>query len=282
MMNVALLTAERFRPAEIRFREAFLRPGSRGHSVSIAVLDGPAYQARRERIAASVTFNVASARMAIGFRQLMSLFATVLLASMLSGCAPNDACYEPTPSPESLHSVYVVKRAWHSGVAIAAADWPNRDWPVLADFPDSRYLEFGWGDASFYQAEEETWWLAIRAAFFSTASALHVIGFNHPTPEALRADEVIEVHLSQDGLRKLAASIEAEFKDASPKSFGVPLRGVPEPNRFYYAKRRFFFPRMCNWWTAQRLHDGGCPIAAWSVISANRVIREAKGFASAP
>lgn len=222
--------------------------------------------------------------MSNGFRQSLSLSATVLLAALISGCASNDACYAPATPHESLHSVYVVKRAWHTGVAVAAADWPNRNWSVLADFPDSRYLEFGWGDARFYQApaEDETWWLAIRAAFFSTASAVHVIGFDHPTPEALLAEEVIEVQLSADGLRKLTASIEAEFKDNTPRSFGAPLHGTPEPNKFYYAKRRFFFPRMCNWWTSQRLQDGGCPIAAWSVVSANRVIREAKGFASAP
>jgi uncharacterized protein (TIGR02117 family) len=217
-----------------------------------------------------------------GFRQLLSLLGVMLLASMLSGCASNDACYEPATPGESFRSVYVVKRAWHTGVAVAAADWPNRDWSVLADFPESRYLEFGWGDARFYQAQEETWWLAVRAAFFSTASAVHVIGFDHPTPEALIADDVVQVRLSAEGLLKLTASIEAEFQDVAPKSFGVPLQGTPEPNKFYSAKRRFFFPRMCNWWTSQRLHDGGCPIAAWSVVSANRVIREAKGFASAP
>ncbi len=219
--------------------------------------------------------------MAIGFRQLTSLFAAVLLMGTLSGCASNDACYEPATPPESLRSVYVVKRAWHTGIAVAVDDWPDREWSVLADFPRSRYVEFGWGDARFYQAEEETWWLAIRAAFFSTASAMNVIGFDEPTPQALRADEIIEVRVSEEGLRQLASSIEAEFKEAAPEPMGVPLRGLPEPNKFYPGKRRFFFPRMCNWWTAQRLHDGGCPIAAWSVLSANRVIREAQGFASA-
>lgn len=268
-MAAALLqTAERFRrPAEILFREAFALQ-----------LSSP----RPRRIVASITFNVACSRMTYDFRQLLSWFAMVLLAGMLSGCASNDACYEPPQPEQGLRSVYVVKRAWHTGVAVAASDWPNRDWAVLGDFPDSRYLEFGWGDARFYQADQETWWLTVRAAFFSTASVVHVIGFNHPTPEALRADEVVEVHLTEDGLRKLAASIEAELKDAAPESVGGVLNGTPEPNKFYPAKRRFFFPRMCNWWTARRLQDGGCPVAAWTVILANRVIREAKGFASAP
>lgn len=212
--------------------------------------------------------------------RLLSLFVTVM--SALAGCASSDACYEPTKASESLRSVYVVKRAWHTGIAVAAADWPNRDWSVLGDFPASGYLEFGWGDARYYQAEEETLWLGIRAALFSTASTIHVIGFQHPTPEALRAEEVVEVRLSAEGLKQLAQSIEKEFTQPAPIPTGGPLSVTPEPNKFYSARRRFFFPRMCNWWTARRLNEGGCPIAPWSVISAGRVMREARGFASAP
>lgn len=214
--------------------------------------------------------------------RLLSWCATVLLASLLAGCASNEACYEPSTPAESLRSIYVVKRAWHTGIAIAAAEWPNRDWSVLRDFPDSKYLEFGWGDARFYQAEEESVWLGIRAAFFSTSSAIHVIGFDDPTTQALRADEVIEVRVSAEGLKQLAQSIEQEFTQESPVPTGAALSAIPSPNKFYSAKRRFFFPRMCNWWTARRLQESDCPIAAWSVVSANRIMREARGFAGSP
>lgn len=216
------------------------------------------------------------------FRQLLSWCATVLLASMLAGCASNDTCYQSSTPPESLRSIYVVKRAWHTGVAVAAADWPDRDWSVLRDFPESRYLEFGWGDARFYQAEEESVWMGIRAAFFSTSSAIHVIGFDAPALDALRADAVIEVRISTDGLKQLAQSIQQEFTQASPAPTGATLNATPSPNKFYSASRRFFFPRMCNWWTARRLEEASCPIAAWSVVSANRIIREARGFTGAP
>jgi uncharacterized protein (TIGR02117 family) len=210
------------------------------------------------------------------------LCATVLLASVLAGCASRDSCYEPTTSPESLRSVYVIKRAWHTGIAVAAKDWPNRDWSVLRDFPDSDYLEFGWGDARFYQAEEESLWLGVRAALFSTSSAVHVIGFDRPAPDALMADEIVEVRVSAQGLKQLALSIEQEFAQAEPVATGASLYATPRPNKFYSAKRRFFFPRMCNWWTAKRLGESSCPIAAWSVISANRMVREARGFAGSP
>ncbi len=208
----------------------------------------------------------------------------VLLASMLAGCASGGSCYEPSTPSESLRSVYVIKRAQHTGIAVAAADWPNRDWSVLRDFPNSTYLEFGWGDARFYQApvEQESLWLGVRAALFSTASVIHVIGFDRPATDALLADEVIEVRVSAEGLRKLAQSIEQEFAQSDPAATGVSLNATPKPNKFYSAKRRFFFPRMCNWWTARRLEEGSCPIAAWSVVSANRIVREARGFAGTP
>ena len=217
----------------------------------------------------------------LSFRQLVSWLA-LLAASVLAGCASHHACYEPSTSAASLRTIYIVKRAWHTGIAVPAADWPDREWSVLHDFPNAKYLEFGWGDARFYQAEDETFWLGVRAALFSTASTIHVIGFEQPTPAALLADEVIEVRVSAEGLQQLARSIEQEFTDPTPVATGASLNATPQPNRFYAARRRFFFPRMCNWWTARRLNDGGCPIAAWSIVTADQVTSEARGFASAP
>lgn len=215
-------------------------------------------------------------------RHLLSWCLMALLGSQLTGCVSNDPCYEPTTPLESLRSVYVVKRGWHTGIAVAVADWPNREWSVLRDFPDSTYLEFGWGDAHYYEAEEETWWMAVRAAFFSTSSSIHVIGFDQPTTQALLADEVVEVRVPAGGLQRLAQSIEREFTQEQPVAKGASLSVTPQPNKFYSARRRFYFPRMCNWWTAKRLEESYCPIAAWSVISPNRMIREARGFSGKP
>ena len=53
---------------------------------------------------------------------------------------------------------------------------------------------------------------------------------------------------------------------------------APAPNRFYRAHRSFYFPRMCNWWISRRLEAAGCPIRAWTVVTASRVMREARGF----
>jgi uncharacterized protein (TIGR02117 family) len=214
-------------------------------------------------------------------RSLNSLSWAAMLFCLVAGCSTMDTCYEEGASPETLRTVYVIQRGWHTGVAVAKHDWPNREWSLLNDFPESNYLEFGWGDARFYQAERNTFWLGVRAALWPTASVIHVIGLNDPISNAY-AEAIVPVRVSHDGLRALTEAVEHEFTAEHPVPTGSPLRAAPHPNRFYDAKRSFYFPRMCNWWIAARLKEAGCPIQPWSVITASRVIREARGFAREP
>jgi hypothetical protein len=217
---------------------------------------------------------------AAGRRQLMSVISAIFLLVSMPGCATNQSCHETDARAEEMRSVYVVRRAQHTGIAIAAADWPNRNWSLLADFAGSDYLEFGWGEARYYQAETETWWMAVRAALWPNESVIHVIGAPSPTVENLHAEDLVEVRISSDGLRQMAEAIEREFTQMAPTATPVSLRAFPKPNHFYSARRRFFFPRMCNWWVASRLQEASCPIAPWSVVTAGRIMREARSFAA--
>lgn len=190
-------------------------------------------------------------------------------------------CHRAGASVDDLRPIYVIRRGWHTGVAIAKHDWPNQEWGLLEDFPDSNYLELGWGDARFYQAERNTLWLGVRAALWPSSSVIHVIGLRDPISDA-QADAVVAVQVSLAGLRVLTEAVEQEFAGERPLHTGRTLGAAPAPNRFYEARRSFYFPRMCNWWIAMRLKEAGCPIQPWSVITASRVIREARGFAREP
>lgn len=214
-------------------------------------------------------------------RILISFTAALLLICSLPGCATDRACLDASTPPEQVRSIYIVKRGGHTGIAIAAADWPDRNWSLLADFPDSEHLEFGWGDELFYQAEPETVWLGTRAALWPTSSVIHVIGVRSPIADNIYADDVVEVRVSADGLRRMAEAIQREFTEQTPVATPVSLRAAPKPNHFYSAKRKFYFPRMCNWWIATRLEEANCPILPWTVVTATRIMREARSFESA-
>jgi uncharacterized protein (TIGR02117 family) len=217
----------------------------------------------------------------VHFRKLISSVFVLLLVCSLPGCATGGSCLDEATPPELVRSIYIVKRGGHTGVAIATDDWPDRNWSVLADFPDSDYLEFGWGEERFYQAEPETVWLGIRAALWANSSVIHVIGVRRPLADHIYAEEVVQVRVSADGLRRMTEAIEREFSDRTPVATPVSLSAAPKPNRFYSARRRFFFPRMCNWWIASRLEEANCPVAPWSVVTAGQMIRRAHAFETA-
>jgi uncharacterized protein (TIGR02117 family) len=208
---------------------------------------------------------------------LLRLLLVMLLVSFVAGCASNGPCYSDAAGADGLHSIYVVRRGWHTGIAISTSHWPDSEWALLDDFPGADYLEFGWGDERFYQAEQNTPWLTTRAALWPTSSVIHVIGFEAPLGD-MEALEVEPVRISADGLRRLTNSLEREFAGASPTVSGPQSTLAPSPNQFYEATRSFYFPRMCNWWVARLLETAGCPIQPWTVVTASRVMREARGF----
>jgi uncharacterized protein (TIGR02117 family) len=209
---------------------------------------------------------------------LRAVLACTVPGFLLTACASNPNCYETGSTRKELRTIYVVQRDWHSGIAVRPADWPDAHWELLREFRTAEFLEFGWGDERFYKADEETSGMTIRAALWPTPSVIHVIGLDTTDPADAQADEIVPVRVSAEGLRALAAGIQREFEGEQPIPNGPQASWAPAPNHFYDAKRAFYFPRMCNWWVAQRLEDAGCPIWPWTVLTAHRVIRAARGF----
>jgi uncharacterized protein (TIGR02117 family) len=219
-----------------------------------------------------------SASRASQWQAVRRMLVCAMLACVTSACASNQTCYQPGTPANELHTIYIVQRGWHTGVAIPVADWPNKTWPLLREFPGVEFLEFGWGDERFYQAETNTIWMGLRAALWPTSSVIHVIGFDAPAPADIQANAVVPVRVSTEGLRDLTAGLEQEFDGEHPSASGPQVHWAPAPNRFYKAGRSFYFPRMCNWWIAQRLAEAGCPIRPWTVVTASRVLREAQSY----
>jgi uncharacterized protein (TIGR02117 family) len=207
-------------------------------------------------------YHAASMRAAI-----LALIACLTLA----GCSGERTIADS----ERSQVVYVVRRGWHSGLAVAAADWPQQDSPLLAAFADARYLEFGWGDAAFYQADEPTLGMTLAAVLWPSPTVVEVVPLQAAPPAGADDYESVALHVTNAELRAIAASLDASF--AQPISAtGKTYRTAGGAARFYHARGEFHLFRMCNRWTLELLRQAGCAGSPRLTMTAGQVIKAAK------
>jgi hypothetical protein len=202
---------------------------------------------------------------------LLVVLGSLLLAS-LTGCALPAAA----PLTDAPHVIYVVRRELHTGVAIAAEAWPDRDWSLLAEFADARYLEFGRGDAAYYQALQKTLGMTLGAVFLPNRSVIEVLAQPDLERMATHDYDIVAVPVTQQQLDALGESITRSFTASSPIPTGTRWTSVAGETRFYDARGSFHLFRLCNRWTAEQLRAAGCSLSPWPVFLSSQVMRAAR------
>ncbi|MBI4526600.1 MAG: DUF2459 domain-containing protein [Deltaproteobacteria bacterium] len=184
----------------------------------------------------------------------------------------------PWTGAEATGSIFVVNYGWHTGIALRKADIAQSILPEVRDFPDAEFLEFGWGDWDYYQAADAGVGMALKAAFWSSRSVLHAIGFKGTVQEYFQGGEVVELALSEEGLEQLVLFLADTFERGGPGLPAPASPGLYVNSRFYPAKGKFHIFRNCNTWVAEALQSAGFPVNPSSAITARNVIEQAKRF----
>lgn len=194
----------------------------------------------------------------------MRIFLIGILLLLVSTCStlPDVVMPKLEVQPERNISVYVATQGWHTGFILPAAELKS-DMPFLAQrFGAVEYLEFGWGDKAYYQARENTVWLAIQALFWPTDTVMHVVAVPmHPTvyfPES----EVIEIKISSNEFQSLRTYIRQSFYYDKGQST-VLKKGLYGDSQFYQGQGEFYMMNTCNKWTAKGLKSAGMDISLW-------------------
>jgi uncharacterized protein (TIGR02117 family) len=205
----------------------------------------------------------------------------LLLGVVLAACAgPIEGPLRPAPG-EPSRPVYVVDHGWHTGIVVRRQDVPDGVWPERRDFSRFEHVEVGWGDQDFYMAPEGTFWLALKAVFWPTPGVLHVTGFDGPVEAFFPHREIVELRVSERGLRALALFVQDAYaRDATGQI--VPLGpGQHASSRFYAARENYFLLKTCNTWTARALRSAGLPISPSSAVTAAGLMDQARPLGTA-
>ena len=195
--------------------------------------------------------------------------ALALCAAWLATCetAP------PLPSGDDgprTHPIRVASNGWHTAIIVPA---PALDatglLPEAADFPDAAFLEFGWGDRTYYPAKEKTLGMTLAAALVPTPSVMHMAGHATAPAAASGGFEVVPVALSEAGFRNLVEAIAATFERPSGGRAESVSPGLYPDSRFYHAQGEFHLFNTCNTWTARMLRAGGVALSPSGVVTAD-------------
>ena len=202
------------------------------------------------------------------------VFVVALL--LASGCAPPLTELQLGAQAENARNIFVVNYGWHTSIVIKKGDIDSSALPELRDFPDAEYVDIGWGDWDYYQAPDPGPGLALKAAFWSRRSVLHVMGFNEAVENYFSGSEIVRIPLSDKAFRMLIEFVAAAF--LRPDGAGpVPgLRGLTPNSRFYPATGRFHLFRTCNTWVAEALHAAALPIAPVYAFTAGNLSYQVK------
>ena len=196
------------------------------------------------------------------------------------------ACSNPTTEihfrgeEKLVRTVFIVHDAWHAAIVIKKADIPAVVLPELRDFPSAEYLEFSWGDRDYFPAPDGGLGLALKAAFWSSGSILHVVGFKDAVQNAYPSAEIIEIPLSEEGFQRLVKFISDTFSRPHPPAPAEARPGLFSNGRFYAAEGKFSLLRTCNTWVAEALSAAGLPIRPSYVITAGNLSDQLRPFAA--
>ncbi len=199
-------------------------------------------------------------------RPLLRTVAIILLL----GCGVARA--DTAPPGEGCRTVYVADHGWHTGLIFLAQDFKPRTSLHTTFFDDKRWIEVGWGDAAFYQAEDATFRMAVAALFSPTEAVMHVYGFDGTPTRNFPSSKVVRVHMSDGGYRKMLAFVRNGFtRDAN----GAPSpikRGQYGRSYFFHAEGTYSLFRTCNTWNAEALEAGGIAINPLSAATSDELM----------
>lgn len=219
---------------------------------------------------------------------LLRLVLPLLPAVLLASCAMH------LPAPErgvsgietrSVHvastetvPIYLLADKLHTALAFDRAWLEEKGFRTPAELAGSKWIVMSWGDEVAYVQER---WLSagqvMKALFTPSPSVMECIPIDWKVEQVCHHQRVFVADLPRSEGYPLAAFLNAcaaKAPDGGPLTIARSSWGegrlIRCPENYSY-----YFPRICNVWTAQALESCGYSINVPTGLSANGLVRQA-------
>ena len=181
-------------------------------------------------------------------------------------------CFATEIYKSSGNEVYVVNHGWHTGFVLPASDIQHVIPELKNRFGKAPYIEFGWGDNEFYQAEEITSGITLKAIFLPTDSVVHVVAVTRKADKYFKHSEVGKICLEDPEFKSLVKFISNSFYRDESGNILKLNHGIYGDSQFYKAKGDFHIFNTCNKWTAKGLESAGMNISTTFKLTAGSIM----------
>lgn len=198
----------------------------------------------------------------------------LLCIGLLVACSSQPKALTPTTSTSPLLSdeIFVVSHGWHTGLVLPAS-LIHAKLPALQQrFPKTPYIELGWGDKGFYQAQEITTGLTLRAIFWPTESVVHAVAVPTNVARYFPQSEVLKLCLTQEEMESLLTFVASSFALDNKGLPQAQKKGLYGNSQFYRGVGDYYLMNTCNKWTAKALQSAGLKGSALFKLTAGSVM----------
>ena len=177
-------------------------------------------------------------------------------------------------SHQDKKHIYVVSHGWHTGVVVAKENISPALTFLNPYFGDGKFYEIGWGDKGFYQAEEITSGLSLKAILWPTESVMHIVSLSASPDKVFPNSETIKVTISGAGHEKHNQAILASFAKTENGEVVKTGKGLYGDSLFFEGDGYFFMTNTCNTWVSEMLFAAGLPMSTFLTLTASSVMRQ--------
>jgi len=195
----------------------------------------------------------------------------------ISACATRPNVVEHANSFSGLgnNPIYVVSHGWHTGIVVPSKKVFEGIPELLNRFQNTSYIEFGWGDKGFYQAEEITIGLTLQAIFIPTESVVHAVGINNDVFTYFSNSDVQMLLLTEEEIKSLIEFISGSLA-RDDNVLIATKKGIYGDSQFYKGVGDYYLMNTCNKWTAKGLNSFGMDISPTFKLTSDSVMKYIK------
>ncbi|MDX1565234.1 MAG: DUF2459 domain-containing protein [Phycisphaeraceae bacterium] len=211
------------------------------------------------------------------FGHSLFFIATFYVLIVMGGCGAM-----PLDDTGPRETVYVVRHHWHAGIVVDADLAGEHLPPLPPSLHGARYLELGWGDATFYPADQTNSGMALQALLLPTPSVMHVVALDRDPRDVFARGPMVELVMSRSRVRRMLRFIGRSFQTdphGRPRALG---RGLYGRSSFFKARGFYHGLNTCNVWTARALAAAGEPVFAPTALTVENLMGQLTSTASRP